>query len=159
MTDTPTSATSDSGSPPAGTREIDAAAFFEAGKTVVTSLLDTADEVAKAWRSLGVSLALFTFGTLVAGFDFVARYRTPNSWNDTSFIGALGFALAAWVLGYVAFDRSEIRAGIVREQTVDALKAQAQASIEGQRLGAEERASILAVLESLGTPSTTSLKP
>ena len=68
---------------------------------------------------------------------FIARAIKANLWGDNSFFGALAFALAILILGFIAFVDKQNRSGRSGQQGVKIYKAAVNASLEGQRIASE----------------------
>lgn len=105
----------------------------------VNSVLGTADQIGNFWTRWGVSASLFTIGTFSIIVAFLAHAADAKLWDDSSFFGALAFALAILVLGFVAFADKQNRSGQSGQQAVKIYEITVNASLEGQRIGAEER--------------------
>jgi len=68
---------------------------------------------------------------------FIAHALKANLWRDNSFFGALAFALAILILGFIAFVDKQNRSGRSGQQGVEIYKAAVNASLEGQRIASE----------------------
>ena len=68
---------------------------------------------------------------------FIAHAIKANLWGDNSFFGALAFALAILILGFIAFVDKQNRSGRSGQQGVEIYKAAVNASLEGQRIASE----------------------
>jgi hypothetical protein len=112
-------------------------------KGTVKSVLETANEIGGFWNQWGVSSSLFTIGTFVIIVTFVAHITDAKRWDDSSFFGALAFALAILVLGFVAFADKQNRSGRTGQQAVEIYQTTVEASLEGQRIASQERVAAL----------------
>ncbi len=108
-------------------------------QATVSSVLGTADQIGSFWTRWGVSASLFTIGTFSIIVAFLAHAVNAKLWDDSSFFGALAFALAILILGFVAFADKQNRSGQAGQQAVKIYEITVNASLEGQRIGAEER--------------------
>ncbi len=108
-------------------------------KATVESVLETANQIGGFWNQWGVSSSLFTMGTFVIIVTFVAHVIDAKLWDDNSFFGALAFALAILVLGFVAFADKQNRSGRTGQQAVEIYQTTVEASLEGQRIASQER--------------------
>jgi hypothetical protein len=88
---------------------------------------------------MGVSASLFTIGLFLIIVAFLAHAVDAKLWDDNSSFGALAFALAILILGFVAFADKQDRSGQTGEQAVQIHEITVNASLEGQRIGYEER--------------------
>jgi hypothetical protein len=112
-------------------------------KATVKAVLETANEIGGFWTRWGVSASLFTIGTFAIIIAFIAHAVDTKLWDDNSFFGALAFALAILVLGFVAFADKQNRSGQTGEQAVRIYDTTVKASLEGQRIAAQERTAAL----------------
>lgn len=108
-------------------------------KATVNAVLGTADQIGGFWTQWGVSASLFTIGTFSIIVAFLAHAADAKLWDDNSFFGALAFALAMLILGFVAFADGQNRSGQSGEQAVKIYEITVNASLEGQRVGVQER--------------------
>ncbi len=108
-------------------------------KATVSAVLGTADQIGTFWSRWGVSASLFTIGTFSIIVAFLAHAADAKLWDDSSFFGALAFALAILILGFVAFADKQNRSGQAGQQAVKIYEITVNASLEGQRIGVEER--------------------
>jgi hypothetical protein len=107
----------------------------------VKAVLGTANEIGDFWNKWGVSSSLFTLGTFAIIVGFIAHSVDTKLWDDNSFFGALAFALAILILGFIAFADKQNRSGQSGQQAVEIYRLTVDASLEGQRIAAEERIS------------------
>src|SRR5215469_11179262 len=68
---------------------------------------------------------------------FIAHAIKATLWGDNSFFGALAFALASLILGFIAFVDKQNRSGRSGQQGVEIYKAAVNASLEGQQVASE----------------------
>ena len=112
-------------------------------KATVKAVLETADTIGGFWTRWGVSVSLFIIGTFAIIVAFLAHAVDGKLWDDSSFFGALAFALAVLILGFVAFADKQNRSGQTGQQAVRLYDITVNASLEGQRIAAEERIAAL----------------
>ena len=105
----------------------------------VKSVLSTANEIGSFWFRWGVSASLFIIGTFAIVVAFLTHAFDARLWDDNSFFGALAFALATLILGFIAFADKQNRSSQTGQQAVTIYQIAVNASLEGQRIGAEER--------------------
>jgi hypothetical protein len=108
-------------------------------QATVKSVLGTANEIGGFWNRWGASGSLFILGTFVVIVTFIAHAVKVTLWDDNSFFGALAFALAILILGFVAFADKQNRTGQTEGQAVKVYEITTTASLEGQRIAAQER--------------------
>ena len=119
-------------STPAGTINVNT----ESMTGTINSILNTANQIGGFWNQWGVSASLFILGTFAIVVAFVARATDARLWDDDSFFGALAFALAIYILGFIAFSDKQNRSGQTGQQAVQIYKITVDASLEGQRIAA-----------------------
>ncbi|HEX3649155.1 MAG TPA: hypothetical protein VHV49_12055 [Pseudonocardiaceae bacterium] len=107
--------------------------------TTIRTIIASADVIGDFWRRWGVSAALFIIGTFATIVAFVAHAIDAKAWGDDAFFGALAFALTILALGFVAFVDKQNRAGRTEQQAIEIYRITVDASLDGQRIGAEER--------------------
>lgn len=103
----------------------------------VKAVLGTANEIGGFWKQWGVSTSLFIIGTFAIIVAFIAHALEAKLWGDDSFFGALAFALAILILGFIAFADKQNRSGQSERQAVEIYQATVNASLEGQRIASE----------------------
>ncbi len=108
-------------------------------ESTISSVLKSADSIGNFWTKWGVSGSLFLIGTFAIIVAFAAHSVDSSLWDDSSFFGALAFGLAILILGFVAFADKQNRAAQTGEQAVDIYRITVDASLQGQRIAADER--------------------
>jgi len=90
---------------------------------------------------------------------FIARAIKANLWGDNSFFGALAFALAILILGFIAFVDKQNRSSRSGQQGVEIYKAAVNASLEGQRIASEVQIAALKQGRIMGCEMLSGARP
>ena len=90
---------------------------------------------------------------------FIAHAIKANLWGDNSFFGALAFALAILILGFIAFVDKQNRSSRSGQQGVEIYKAAVNASLEGQRIASEVQIAALKQRRIMGCEMLSGARP